>query len=238
VFVDSQAATPRAVVYCTDPEEWGYIRTRPTSYVAPAVAAQREREQAERAARAQALVVAAGVRRDFLAATWATAKGAKTLHLQAMRQAMADPATITTDDSSAALLTRLAGCDVTAALTCGPDRLTRLLVARWLTAAEINLEDHIAGRSWRAQQASALAYLTLLTAHGYVLSGAERHLHDDLTAAATDQEPQPGQDQDGQDDQDDQDQDDPDGEHDEDDSTDPAADPGTFPGHVVAEQVA
>jgi ParB-like chromosome segregation protein Spo0J len=31
VFVDAQACPPRSVVYCTDPDEWGYTRTRPTS---------------------------------------------------------------------------------------------------------------------------------------------------------------------------------------------------------------
>ena len=203
VFVDSQAVTPRTVVYCVDPEEWGYTRTRPTSYVPPRVAAQRERDKAARQAHTQALVVAAGVRRDFLTATWGTAKGAKTLHLQAMREAMTDPAAITVPDTdvSAALLPRLAGCDLTAAATAGPDRLTRILVARWLTASEVNLDDHIAGRAWRASQPAALSFLDLLTASGYVLSAAEQRLHEDLTAATTDDE----DDQDHEGDEDDQD---------------------------------
>jgi ParB/RepB/Spo0J family partition protein len=229
VFVDAQASPPRSVVYCTDPDEWGYTRTRPTSYVSPAIAEAREREQTERTARAQALTVAAGVRRDFLATTWGTAKGAKALQHHAMRQAMTDPATISVPngDATGDLLTRLAGCDLEAAATAGPDRLTRILVARWLTAAEVNLEDHIARRSWRAQQGAALSYMNLLTTHGYVLSDAEQHLHDDLTTATADQEPEQ-----------DPDEHDPDNEQDEDDSQDPAADEDTLPSHLADEQVA
>jgi len=183
VFVDAQASPPRSVVYCTDPDEWGYTRTRPTSYVSPAVAAAREREQTERTAQAQALMVAAGVRRDFLAATWGTAKGAKALQQHAMRQAMTDPATIRVPngDTTGELPARLAGCDLEAAATAGPDRLTRILVARWLTAAEANLDDHTAGRSWRDDQPAAHAYLDLLVEAGYVLSEAETRLHADLT---------------------------------------------------------
>jgi ParB family chromosome partitioning protein len=188
VFVDAQTSPPRSVVYCTDPDEWGYTRTRPTSYVSPAVAAAREREQNERTAHAQALIVAAGVRRDFLATTWGTAKGAKALQQQAMRQAMTDPATISVPhgDTTGDLLARLAGCDLEAAATAGPDRLTRILVARWLTAAEANLDDHTAGRSWRADQSAAHAYLNLLIASGYTLSDAEQRLHNDLADLAAD----------------------------------------------------
>lgn len=147
VFIDTQAATPRAVVYCTDPEAWGYARTRPTSYVPPAVAAQREREQNERQVHREALGVAAGVRRDFLAATWGTAKGARSLHLHVLRQAATDPHTLipAPGEATDALVRRLAGCDLSAATTAGADRLSRILVARWLSTAETNLDDCTAG---------------------------------------------------------------------------------------------
>jgi ParB/RepB/Spo0J family partition protein len=158
VFVDAQATTPRAVVYCTDPDEWGYTRTRPTSYIPPAVAAQREREQAERQAHLQALTVAAGVRQDFLAATWGNPKGAKTLHLHALRQAMTDPRSITppAGETTDTLLHRLAGCDPA---TAGADRLSRILVARWLTAAETNLDKLTNGYTWQSDPAAGIAYL-------------------------------------------------------------------------------
>ena len=209
VFVDAQAAEPRAVVYCTDPEEWGYTRTRPTSYVPPTVAAQREREQAERQARLEALTVAAGVRRDFLATTWGTAKGAKALHLHALRAAMADPGSITppSGETTDSLLRRLAGCDLRAADTAGPDRLSRILVARWLTTAEANVDDHTVGRRWRADDHAALAYLDLLTRSGYVLSDAEQFLHDDLTVLAAEPADVDDSDRDGEDDDSDDDQD-------------------------------
>jgi ParB-like chromosome segregation protein Spo0J len=223
VFVDAQASPPRQVVYCTDPEEWGYTRTRPTSYVPPEVAAQREREQAERAAHAEALTVAASVRQDFLAATWGTAKGAKTLQQHAMRQAMTDPATITipSGDDHLQLLSRLAGCDPEqAAATAGPERLVRILAARWLTAAEANLDDHTAGRTWRANRSAALAYLDLLLATGYTLSDAEQRLHQNLTDLLADTDP------DDQDDEnDDEDDEQPDLEPDHGPVTEPVDSP-------------
>ncbi|NLT54595.1 MAG: ParB/RepB/Spo0J family partition protein [Actinomycetales bacterium] len=198
VFIDAQAATPSAVVYCTDPEAWGYTRTRPTSYVPPAVAAQREREQNERQAHCEALGVAAGVRRDFLAATWGTAKGARSLHLHVLRQAATDPHTLipAPSETADALVRRLAGCELGAAARAGADRLTRILVARWLTAAETNLDDLVAGNRWRADDRAALAYLDHLTRSGYVLSDAEQRMHADLkvTTAEPDQDTDPQED--------------------------------------------
>jgi ParB family chromosome partitioning protein len=179
-FVDAAVTPPRVVVYCTDPEAWGYTRTRPTSYVSEAAAAQRAREQTERQARAQALAVAASVRRDFLAVTYGTAKGAKAVHLDAWRAAMTDPASITVTEAMVPLLARLAGCDPDAAAGAGPDRLTRVLVARWLTVAETNL-DRLIARHWQVSAPDALAYLDRLTAAGYVLSDAETGLRTDLT---------------------------------------------------------
>ena len=148
-FVDAAVMPPRVVVYCTDPEAWGYTRTRATSYVSEAAAAQRAREHAERQARAQALEGAAGVRRDFLAGTYGTAKGARAVHLDAWRAAMTDPASITVTEAMVPLLVRLAGCDPQVAAGAGPDRLTRVLVARWLSVAETNL-DRLVARHWQA----------------------------------------------------------------------------------------
>ena len=186
VFVEAQASPPRAVVYCTDPEAHGYTRTRPTSYVPPAVAEQRVREQAERDAHAQALTVATTVRRDFLATIYGTVKGAKTVHTAAWRDAMLDPDAITVSEAMLPLVSRLAGCDPTAAVHAGTDRLARLLVARWLTASEEDLAHLIARQMWRAHPARGLAYLDRLTTAGYVLSEAEQRLHADLTHLVTD----------------------------------------------------
>jgi ParB/RepB/Spo0J family partition protein len=197
-FVDATTSPPKAVVYCLDPEAHGYTRTRPTSYVPAAVAEQRARELAARAAQAQALVVAATVRRDFLAATHGTAKGAKGAHLTALRAAMTDPTSITVTEPMQALVTRLAGCDVQAAATAGADRLARVLVARWLTVSETNLDDLAARKLWNASPERALAYLQYLTRAGYVLSAAEQLLYDEATELIT-------QDSD-QDDEDDEDE--------------------------------
>ncbi|NLG21732.1 MAG: ParB/RepB/Spo0J family partition protein [Actinomycetales bacterium] len=216
VFIDTQAATPRPVVYCTDPEAWGYARTRPTSYVPPAVAAQREREQNERQAHREALGVAAGVRRDFLAATWGTAKGARSLHLHVLRQAATDPHTLipAPGEATDALVRRLAGCDLSAADRAGADRLSRILVARWLATAETNLDEHTAGNRWRSDERAALAYLDLLTASGYILSEAEQRLHTDLKVITAD----PDQDTDPQ-----EEPEDAEGEHTPHDEHDPTA---------------
>jgi hypothetical protein len=79
-------------------------------------------------------------------------------------------------------LSRLAGCDPEpAAPNAGPERLARILVARWLTAAEANLDDHTTWRTWRTNRSAALAYLDLLLASGYTLSDTEHRLHTDLS---------------------------------------------------------
>lgn len=179
-FVDASVAPPRVEVYCTDPEAHGYTRTRRTSYVPASVPVQRAREQAERQAYLQALQVAATVRQDFLATTYGTLRGAKRVQLDALRAAVTDPAAITVSDRSHLLLTRLAGCGPEAAEAAGTDRLTRLLVARWLTAAEANLERLTAGH-WQVSAAAGLAYLDRLTAAGYVLCDAETRLRATLT---------------------------------------------------------
>jgi ParB family chromosome partitioning protein len=226
VFVDAQASPPRPVVYCTDPEEWGYTRTRHTTYVPEAVAEQRAREQAEREAYLQALTVAASVREGFLTTTYGTARGAKRAQAEALRAAVTDPAQITVPDTKAALVTRLAGCDpATAAATAGADRLARILVARWVSAAEANLDKLVHGYTWQADPTWGLGYLDQLVQAGYTLSDAEQRLHTDLTTRLTDTDTDP-------DDEDEPDgEDGPDGEDAEPDApgggpgdTDPAGD--------------
>lgn len=129
--------------------------------------------------------MAAIVRERFLTTTYGTARGAKRAQSEALRAAVTDPALITVPDSKSALLTRLAGCDpVTAAATAGVDRLTRILVARWLTAAEVNLDKLTNGYTWQSDPAAGLAYLQQLVQAGYELSDAEQRLHDDLTTEA------------------------------------------------------
>jgi ParB-like chromosome segregation protein Spo0J len=211
VFVDAQASPPRPVVYCTDPEEWGYTRTRRTTYVPEAVAVQRAREQAERDAYLQALTVAATVREGFLTTTYGTARGAKRAQPDALRAAVTDPDLITVPDTKTALVTRLAGCDpATAAATAGADRLTRILVARWVAAAEANLDKLAHGYTWQADPTAGLGHLDRLVHAGYTLSDAEQRLHTDLTARLTDT-----------DDEDEDDLDEDDGEDDTDDEGDP-----------------
>jgi ParB family chromosome partitioning protein len=187
-FVEAGHAEPHVVVYCTDPERYGYTRTRPTSYVSPQVAEQRAREAEERQAYAQGLLVATGVRREFLATTYGSARGAKTVHLEALRAAMTDPASITVPEAMLPLVHTLAGCDPTAAATAGADRLSRLLVARWLSVAETQVDTLAAGRMWQARPRAVTAHFERLTAAGYGLSDAEQRLYTQAQQLATDQD--------------------------------------------------
>jgi len=171
VFVDAQTSPPHSVVYCTDPEQWGYTRTRRTAYVPPEVLAARE-------AHTQALEVAAEVRMQFLMTTYASAKAAKILQVEALRAVITDPRCLEVPDSFHPDIQRLAGCALEQAATARADRLGRLLVARWLCSAEANLRHVAAGRGWGLDPARAEEYLGRLTDAGYVLSEAEQRVRE------------------------------------------------------------
>ncbi|HSU36304.1 MAG TPA: ParB/RepB/Spo0J family partition protein [Propionibacteriaceae bacterium] len=185
-FIDTQnlAAEPRAVIICVDPEAWGYTRSRRTSYVPDDQKAEADAEARRQAQHQAELATAAGVRRTFLERTYGTARAAKKVYLDALRDAVRDPATIRVSTPHEDLATTLAGADFSEASTAGIDRLTRMLVARWLTAAETTLQDAVLQR-WNRQPAAARDYLDRLTAAGYSLSEAEQTLYADLVAEIT-----------------------------------------------------
>ena len=168
----AQTSPPRSVVYCIDPEQWGYTRTRRTAYVPAEVLAARE-------AHAAALEVAAEVRMQFLTATYASAKAAKTLQLDALRAVVTDPRCLEVPEAFHPDIQRLAGCGLEQAATARADRLARLLVARWLCSAEANLRQVAAGRGWGVDAGRAEEYLGRLTDAGYVLSEAEQHVREE-----------------------------------------------------------
>ena len=188
VFIETNTAagTATPVVYCVDPEAWGYTRSVYSGYLtdqqrqASATAAQ------EAEAHAAALVTAAEVRREFLTQTYGTAKAAKTHHLQALRAGMGDPRGLCVVEAQHQFLRSLAGIPARydtiadAAGEAGTDRLTRLLVARWIVGNEHNLESSIA-RRWGANDRTAIAYLDQLTDAGYALSDAETRAHTDIS---------------------------------------------------------
>ncbi|GLY33429.1 ParB/RepB/Spo0J family partition protein [Kineosporia sp. NBRC 101731] len=184
--------TPRVVVICLDPEASGYTRTQHTRYVPDAEREARAAADRERVAYQEALVDAAAVRRRFLHEKYATAKTAKRLFPQALRFLAGRPekARINTPQytdlalSLAGIPATLAGLEE-AASGAGTDRLQRIVVARWLTTSETNL-DSLAGQRWDTDPAAGLAYLDRLTAAGYELSEAEQRLHTDITQLISD----------------------------------------------------
>ena len=189
-FIDTQnmAGDPRAVIICVDPEAWGYTRTVRTSYVPDSRRTEVDEQARLAAQRKDALATAAKVRRTFLSQTYGTARAAKKVYLDALRDAVREPQTIRVTSTDEDLAASLAGADFsTDAATAGIDRLTRMLVARWLTASETNVDNCVQHR-WTADPVAALAYLDRLIAAGYVLSDAEQDVYTDLTAETMDDE--------------------------------------------------
>ena len=121
------------------------------------------------------------MRRAFLAATYGTARAAKKVHLDALRDAVRDPDTIRVVSSHEDLAAALAGGAFTDTGAAGIDRLTRMLVAHWLSASETNLENCVLQR-WNTHPTAARDYLDRLTAAGYTLSEAEQSVYEDLVA--------------------------------------------------------
>lgn len=164
---------------CLDPEAHGYRRTAYTRYVPPEEAARKLAAEAAEQQRKAALVDAATVRREFLTRTYGGAKAAKGLYLEALRDAVRDPDSITVDARQHDLVTALAGADLEAAATAGEARLQRMLVARWVAAHEDNLATVAAGR-WNARRDAALAWLDRIVGAGYELSEIEAAIREDL----------------------------------------------------------
>ncbi len=182
-FIDTQnlAGETHAVIICIDPEAWGYTRTARTSYVPDNQQADREEEARQAAQRRLALVTASSVRHAFLEQTYSNARLAKKVYLDALRDAVEDPETIRVVTTHENLAVKLAGADFTEAPTAGIDRLTRMLVARWITAAEANLDSCIHHR-WNNRPQAAQNYFDRLTAAGYTLSDAEQEFYDEMAA--------------------------------------------------------
>ncbi|ADD45037.1 ParB/RepB/Spo0J family partition protein [Stackebrandtia nassauensis] len=173
----------KPVVYCTDPEAWGFTRTKYTSYVSEAEAQQRAEAEAEDAARAEAHTAARAIRHEFLKQRYATAKAAKPLFPDALRTVIARPSSMDWSYGFDDLADALAGASIAEAVeTAGIDRLTRMLVARWLVLQEANLKAVTSGKRL-SDERRALAYLDLLVDDGYTLSDIEQHTHERLTAA-------------------------------------------------------
>jgi ParB family chromosome partitioning protein len=172
---------PTVEIVCVDPEAWGYTRPRSSTFVSDTERAERARREADAQARREALEVAAGVRRVFLRQTYGTARGAKRAYLEALRTAVSDPARLRFPDDDQDLAGRIAGVAVKpAAATAGIDRLSRMLVARWICGNEHNLTRLANHETWDTNQQAAVTYLDQLVATGYALSNAETDLRNSL----------------------------------------------------------
>ncbi|MBT0774295.1 hypothetical protein KIH74_35455 [Kineosporia sp. J2-2] len=202
--------TPRVIILCLDPEASGYTRTQRTRYVPDAERKAQAAAERERIAHHEALADAAQIRRRFLHEKYATAKTAKKLFPDALRFIAARPEkTRISNPQSADLALSLAGIPATlasledAAAGAGMDRLQRIVVARWLTTSENNL-DSLTAQRWDVDPAAGVAYLDRLTAAGYELSEAEQRLHADITQlanATNDEDEDEAADEDDQDDE-------------------------------------
>ncbi|MBN1170681.1 MAG: ParB/RepB/Spo0J family partition protein [Micromonosporaceae bacterium] len=187
IVTPNAAGGPGAEIVCVDPEAWGYARPADSTFVSDTDRADRARREAETQAHREALDVAAGVRQAFLVQTYGTARGAKKAYPEALRVAVADPARLRFTDDQAELAARLAGVALLpAAATAGIDRLTRMLVARWVCGHESHLARIVAGQTWDVVPEAAAAYLGQLVAAGYELSDAETRLRAELVQAADD----------------------------------------------------
>ena len=211
-FIERNGTRADTKVYCVNPDKYGYTRQKSSRYswMSPQEAAAREaQDQAEAELRAE-LADSIEVRRQFIRATWGTAKAARGLFVQAFRVVLLG------DDTDfalelAELYTALGGADAQQLSTAGEDKLRRSTVATWLCALESNLEIAAAQERNHYEKDRAVAFYDMLTAADYPLSDAETRHYQQLTATEPQQEP----------DKDDED-DEPDADNaEDDDSTEP-----------------
>ncbi|WFE47585.1 ParB/RepB/Spo0J family partition protein [Verrucosispora sp. WMMD1129] len=170
-LIEERWDTAEAVIVCLDPEAHGFKRTGHSYWKSPAEIAAKEAAEKAREERRERLKEAATVRRKFLVEKYGSAKGAKTLLVDAMRLAVVAPGFLAhhVDED---LIRDVAGGELDDGLTAGQDRLNRLLVARMIGAQEYNAGEAALGR-WVKRQDLIAPWLTRLEADGYELSDAE-----------------------------------------------------------------
>jgi ParB/RepB/Spo0J family partition protein len=182
-FVEKSGSAANTVVYCTDPEKYGYTKAKlqPWRTQSPeqlAAQAEADRLQAERL---EQLSVAAGVRRDFIRATYGNARAARKLFPEALREAVGAGHGVRFSDVDDLHKTLGGGTsDETAAAK--EDKLRRCLVARWICAHESNLAITARPEQWGLKEDAAVFWYDQLVADGYLLADAEAELYLALTA--------------------------------------------------------
>lgn len=181
-FIDRIVDTPKPIVYCVNPEQYGYtLRAVANRYGHETPEARAEREQTERDHEALlgALKVAQGVRGDFYRQTYTAARTVKKLFPSALRAVVAargEQRMLDVED----LYTGLGGVSGQALADAKEALLSRCLVAQWICHQEANLRR--AGTGWYIDEDAALAWLDQLVADGYTLSDAEATVRQNLLA--------------------------------------------------------
>ncbi len=179
-LVEDRWDSAEAIIVCLDPDAHGYKRTGHSYYKSPAAkAAEEAAAKAKEELRAR-LKESAAVRRRFLVEKYGSAKGAKTLLIEAMRFAVVWPDFLNYRPDRE-LIKELAGGELNDAATAGQDRVSRLLVARMIGAQEHNVEQVADGR-WVAHKDLIVLWLNRLEEDGYELSDAEAAMRARLVA--------------------------------------------------------
>jgi ParB family chromosome partitioning protein len=177
------------MLICRDPDSHGHVRLTGTNYVTPEEAARRDAEAAARQQRADALTVAADVRRAFVRDLVNRPKPPGDL----LRHSLAILFTAIEDTRSnhLPLFADLLGVDTgeqergigracMARLDKTSDaRLWQHTVAHVAALAEANLDRLATGRGWGYRPGLTVTWLDLLTTYGYQPSDIEQQVRDD-----------------------------------------------------------
>jgi ParB family chromosome partitioning protein len=187
-FLDPGTGEPMYV--CTDPDGNGHVRMTATGYVSPEEAARREAEDAARTERTEALMVASGVRGEFLRSLVATAKQPPTVTSTALLIMFGY-----TDDlarNHPHLVADLLGIDPEVDSVAGayadkiraltPAKVCQHVLAQAAAIAETNLARLAAGRTWGYRPALTVTWLDLLASVGYQPSEVEEAVREAAVA--------------------------------------------------------
>ncbi|GHJ45869.1 hypothetical protein Cs7R123_32110 [Catellatospora sp. TT07R-123] len=192
-FVDKNGSAAKTVIYCADPDKYGYTRashaTTSTAGLTPEERERREQAEREHAAYVEGLATAQQVRRDFYRSAYGTARAAKKLFAEALRETVIATASIRFRELDG-LYPALGGVDNEVLATAGEDRLRRCLVAQWICAHEHNLGYAGGMQQWALDRNAAAFWLDQLVSDGYVLSEAETTLRQSLRDDTRDDEDQ------------------------------------------------
>lgn len=185
-FLDRDA---QPVFICRDPDGAGHTRLSGTNYVSPDETARREAEERAREQRADALAVAADVRRSFIRDLLSRPKPPADLIRHALAILFAG-----VEDTRANHLTLLADLlgidsgDIDAGI--GRAYIARLdkttdtklwqhIVAHAAALSEANLDRLATGRGWGYRPGLTVTWLDLLTAYGHQPADIERLVRDE-----------------------------------------------------------